>query len=118
MAISPEDKKDVKRNFGKALANKVADATRDHSGKLQKNQAKKYFYDGGVKKFGKEKTIESMKQAFGSRKTRAGNKKMSAIDKKFNERVGELEFQRERQGNPAHSVKSKRPKNSYLRGDY
>lgn len=29
MAITPEDKKDVKGAFGKALANKVAKATRD-----------------------------------------------------------------------------------------
>ena len=40
MAINKEDKADVKRNFGKALANKVADATRDHSGKLRKNKIK------------------------------------------------------------------------------
>ena len=36
MAISPEDKADVKRHLGKALANKVADATRDHSGSYRK----------------------------------------------------------------------------------
>ena len=36
MAISKEDKADVKHHMGKALANKVADATRDHSGKLRK----------------------------------------------------------------------------------
>ena len=52
MAISKEDKKDVKKNFGKALANKVADATRDYSGNLQKG-GRKVYPSGG---FGKDKT--------------------------------------------------------------
>lgn len=48
MALSPEDKGDVKKHLGKALANKVSDATRDHSGKMRK------VYPGGG--FGKDKT--------------------------------------------------------------
>ena len=69
MAWSNEDHKDVKHHMGKALANKVADATRDHSGKLRKNDAKKSLYDMGVKNKGKEETIKGMKKAFGSRET-------------------------------------------------
>lgn len=92
MALSKEDKGDVKKAMGKALANKVAKVTRD-SGKwhsigagrvgdkykggiikemdtknarayVTRNAAKKYFYDEGVKNVGKEKTISGLKTAF------------------------------------------------------
>lgn len=36
MAISSEDKKDVKTHLGKALAEKVGDATTDYKGKLRR----------------------------------------------------------------------------------
>ena len=59
MAISKEDKHDVKTHLGKALANKVEDATRDHSGKLRKGglpKASRHFADLPMHKRGKDDT--------------------------------------------------------------
>lgn len=83
MALNNEDKADVKRHYGKAIANKVADATRDKlrgarlealasrpGGNRAKN-ARKELFKSGVKNVGKDKAIELSKKAFGSRETRA-----------------------------------------------
>lgn len=44
------------------LKQKVAEKM---GGKSDRNKAKKYFYDEGVKNVGKEKTIKGLKHAFG-----------------------------------------------------
>ena len=87
MALNNEDKQDVKNAYGKAIANKVAKVTRDKG-----KNARNYFYKSGVEKLGKEKTIEHMKRAFGSRKTRADAQR---------EAREEYEFKMDRQGSTA-----------------
>jgi hypothetical protein len=67
MALNKEDKGDIKKHMGKALANKISKVTND---RYMAKKAKKELYDMGKKNVGKEEAVERMKQAFGSTKTR------------------------------------------------
>jgi hypothetical protein len=65
MAISKEDKHDVKTHMGKALANKIEDATRDYSGKLRKND-----YGGAAHNRKAQKLRDANPKAFADRERR------------------------------------------------
>lgn len=100
MALNREDKKDVKNHLGKALASKVSDATRDHSGKMQKGGSSE-----SIKRIKKAGSEYSPKHSMFTKKGYENNKKTIAKNKALKSKSGDDPY-----GVKGHAKMFKSPK--------